>query len=264
MDELGAAEPLAAEQPEPQADAADNGAGAEPGAEGNDAANAFGAMLVPAVGGEGAEDNAAGAEAGEEQAGDGNDPRADPRADPEDEGEAGAEADLIDAATYAGCLTTFTEMLPAMCKLLNVPHITVVLLASQIIDIASGSTTLGVAKGTDRIQAATAYASMLLAVPGCAPRASPNAIASTLLAVADQAIPQPTKPHDRAVRVAAEREGSPDTGWIKKMLAVTRASKECNSNSKEFNATEMRDLADGVSPILARLRRAHSVAACAT
>ena len=263
MAEHGAAEPNAQLQLGLQAQAADVGAEAGPGAAGDDADGAAGAMLDLAARGEAADgaegDGAAvfGAmlapDAGPGPPGDqpvGDQPAAARgEADPADDDEIGVEEAIANAAADTGCASTFADALPAMCFLGNVTQLTVVMLGNQIACARSMPTTLRLAQGTDRVEAAAEYAEQLYAT-SVHPSVSKNALTGALLSVLDVVFPQEAPRPDTATRAATARDGSPDTGFIRKAMAVWQVGKEHSHTSKEMPEADMGRLATGVGALL--------------
>ena len=264
MAEHGAAEPNAQLQLGLQAQAADGGAEAGPGAAGDDVDGAAGAMLALAARGEAA-DGAEGDDAarvfgamlapdvglgppGDQPVGD-QPAAARGEAEHDDDDEIGVEEAIATAAADAGCASTLADALPAMCFLGNVKQLTVVLLGNQIACARAMPTTLRLAQGTDRVEAAAEYAEQLYATP-VRPSASKNALTGALLSVLDVVFPQEAPRPDTATRAATARDGSPDTGFIRKAMAVWQVGKEHSHTSKEMPEDDMGRLANGVGALL--------------
>ena len=163
------------------------------------------------------------------------------------DGELGAEEELANAAMDAGCGSVFADALPAICSVAGkVTLLTTVMLGNQIVSVNSKVTTLRLAQGVERVQAVSAYADALLGSDR-APPVPKGALSSALLSVLDSVFPPEAAPPDR---VATDREGSPDTGFIRKAMAVMAARKEQGSLTSEMSVANMERLAEAVAPLL--------------
>ena len=167
-------------------------------------------------------------------------------ADEDDDGPS-VDEEIARALEATGTVEVFTTALPAMCYLLGVTYLTMALLGNQIIQVGGVGTNFALTGGASRVQAAAAYADLLLGTGMIPAKFTKQAIASAVYTVVEMLY----APHtDAPQRGEVTREGSPDTGFIRKALAVARAVKETTTSAKESSADEMDRLAGRLAPLL--------------
>lgn len=150
-------------------------------------------------------------------------------ADEDDDGPS-VDEEIARALEATGTVEVFTTALPAMCYLLGVTYLTMALLGNQIIQVGGVGTNFALTGGASRVQAAAAYADLLLGTGMIPAKFTKQAIASAVYTVVEMLY----APHtDAPQRGEVTREGSPDTGFIRKALAVARAVKETTTSAKE-------------------------------
>ena len=167
--------------------------------------------------------------------------------DSEDDDDPSVDEEITNAMTATGMTEVFTLALPAMCNLLNVTHLTTPLFGNQVIKVGDDVTTFILTGGAARVRAAAAYADSLEGTGKVPAKLGMASLASAMYAMVEVLFDPAS---EAPVRHAVEREGSPETGFIRKALAVARAVKDTTSSAKEFSSAEMERLALSVAPLL--------------
>ena len=170
-----------------------------------------------------------------------------PEPDSEDDDDPSVDEEITNAMTATGMTEVFTLALPAMCSLLDVTHLTTPLFGNQVIKVGDDVTTFILTGGAARVRAAAAYADSLEGTGKVPAKLGMASLASAMYAMVEVLFDPAS---EAPVRHAVEREGSPDTGFIRKALAVARAVKDTTSSAKEFSSAEMERLALSVAPLL--------------
>ena len=167
--------------------------------------------------------------------------------DSDDDDELSVDAEISSAMVASGMTEVFTLALPAMCHLLDVKYLTTAHFGNQVIKVGSDVTTFILTGGAARVRAVAAYADLLEATGKVPPGLGMVSLSSALYAMVEVLFESASA---KPVRHAVEREGSPDTGFIRKALAVARAVKDTTTSAKELSSDEMERLALCVAPLL--------------